>query len=57
MMNKIFLDKTDVQQIIANYYDVDLKAVNLHLFNTTKGYGMDEHDEAEIEVIITKKGR
>ena len=53
MKTKVFLDKYDVQRIIAKHYNVDPKNVDVHLFITTEGYGMDEHNAADVEVIVT----
>lgn len=53
MKTKIFLDKYDVQQIVAKHYNVDPKNVDVHLFIATEGYGMGEHDAADVEVIVT----
>ena len=53
MKTKVFLDKYDVQRIVARNYNVDPKNVDVHLFIATEGYGMDEHDAADVEVIVT----
>ena len=53
MKTKVCLDKYDVQRIVAKHYNVDPKSVDMHLFITMVGYGMDEHEEASIEVVVT----
>ena len=53
MKTKVFLDKYDVQRIIAKHYNVDTKNVDVNLFIATEGYGMGEHDVADVEVIVT----
>ena len=53
MKTKIYLDKYDIQKIVAKHFNVDSKQVDVHLFTTIEGYGMDEHTAADIEVILT----
>jgi len=53
MKTKVFLDKYDVQQIVAKHYNVEPKSVDMHLFMETVGYGLGEHDEPSIEVVVT----
>ncbi|MBR4164350.1 MAG: hypothetical protein IKR11_12575 [Solobacterium sp.] len=53
MKAKVFLDKYDVQRIVAKHYNVDPKNVDVHLFIATECYGMDEHDAAAMEIIVT----
>ena len=53
MKTKVFLDKRDVQLIIAKQYNVEPNNVDVHLFIETQGYGMNEHDAAAMEVIVT----
>ena len=53
MKTKVFLDKYDIQRIIAKHYNVEPKFVDMHLFIATEGYGMDEHDAPTIEAIVT----
>ena len=56
MKTKVFLDKHDIQRIIAKHYNVEQQKVDMHLFITTEGYGMDEHDAPAIEAIVTTGG-
>lgn len=53
MKTKVFLDKYDVQRIVAKHYNVEPKQVDVHLFTATEGYGMDEHNVADVEIIVT----
>lgn len=54
MKTIIELDKNDIAKIIAQHFDVKYTDVDVHPFITTKGYGMDEHDEADILIKITQ---
>lgn len=53
MKTKVFLDKYDLQRIVAQHYNVVPKNVDVHLFIAAEGYGTDEHDAADVEVIVT----
>lgn len=53
MKTTVTLDKRDVQIIIADHFKVDPKNVDVHLFITTEGYGMGEHDVASMNVAVT----
>lgn len=49
------LDKNDLVYILADYFEVDVKAVSLLPSIVTEGSGMSEHDVATVtaEVDIT----
>ena len=53
MKTKVFLDKRDVQLIVAKHYNVQPNNVDVHLFITMEGYGMEAHDAAAMEVTVT----
>lgn len=53
-MNKIvrYLDKNDLIFILADYFKVEKKDVNLSLFNTIEGYGLGEHEVPSLLVEV-----
>jgi hypothetical protein len=57
-MSKIvrYLDKNDLIFILADYFKVEKKDVNLFLFNAIEGYGFGEHEvpSLRVEVNISK---
>ena len=46
------LDKNDLIFILADYFGVDVKDVNLLPFITTEGYGMAEHEVASVRAEV-----
>lgn len=53
MTQSIHLDEQDLIRIIADRYDVMPTQVEVKYSFVTKGYGLAEHDEPTVDVIIT----
>lgn len=52
-MKKIFeLDEKDVVDILADKFKVDTERIHVTYENHSVGYGVAEHDEPEIKIII-----
>lgn len=49
------LDENDIRQVVANYFDCDLKAVDLIVEPVTVGYGVSEHTEYKPVVTVRVK--
>ena len=47
-----YLDKNDLIFILADYFKVKIKDVNLFLFNTIEGYGLGEHEVPSLRVEV-----
>ena len=53
MKTQVYLDKFDTARIVAHHYNIKPQDVIVHCFNKSVGYGMDEHEEPDMEVIVT----
>lgn len=53
-MSKVIrhLDKNDLIFILADYFGVETKNVNVLPFITTEGYGPNEHDIASVRAEV-----
>ena len=54
MITKIILDKEDIKKILADYFKVKPSDVDINLFMTWVGYGLDEHEEPDVKITINK---
>ena len=46
----------DIKKVLARYFEVPVEDIDLRVFETTKGYGMQEYADHEIVVeIISQK--
>lgn len=52
MKNVMYLDRYDIARIIAKHFNVDPKEVDVHPYIDTEGVGPNEHQVANIEIII-----
>lgn len=52
MITKITLDKEDIKRILADYFKVKPSDVDIDLFMTWVGYGLNEHRVQDIEITI-----
>lgn len=48
------LEEEDVKKIIAEKFGVEPKYVEVKIYKVSKGYGMDEHDEPKLEIVVTE---
>ena len=50
------MDKWDIQKIIAEKFSVSPEEVLVDCYMNDVGYGLNEHKEPDVRVIITKEG-
>lgn len=54
-MDMVFeLNEADVIEIIAKHFVVDQDKVKCNIYMETKGYGLGEHQEPSLKVIVRK---
>lgn len=56
MRTEIHMDKWDIQKIIAEKFSVSPEEVLIDCYMNDVGYGLNEHKEPDVRVIITKEG-
>ena len=52
MKKQIIISQDDIQQIIANAFDVDTDKVDLKPYMDLEGYGLGEHYVAKVKATI-----
>lgn len=52
MKKQVILDCGDVQQIIANSFNVDTNKVDIDLYTDIEGYGVNECHVARMKVTV-----
>lgn len=53
MMTMTHLDINDVRSIIAHHFDVIPEDVMVDCYMETVGYGLNEHQEPAVRVVVT----
>lgn len=53
MRKEIYLNKKDIEQIIAEKYGENPRNVSLDIVDTCEGYGMNEHYVKTVEAVVT----
>lgn len=56
MKTELHLDTKDIAQIIANYFNTDLKNVSIFVQKEVSGYGPMEHEVSVVKATIQQEG-
>lgn len=55
MKVKYELYEDDIKKVLARYFEVPVEDIDLQVFETTKGYGMQEYTGHEVVVEIASQ--
>ena len=56
MRTELYLDTKDIAQIIANYFNADLKNVSIFVQKEISGHGPMEHEISVVKATIKQDG-
>lgn len=57
MKMELTLNKEDIEQIVAEYFKTSVSKIRVLTQTVCRGYGADEHYEAEPKIIVTLDNR
>lgn len=56
MRAELYLDIKDITQIVANYFNTDLKNVSIFVQKEISGHGPMEHEVSVVKATIKQEG-
>ena len=56
MRTELYLDTKDISQIVANYFNADLKNVSIFVQKEISGHGPMEHEVFIVKATIKQEG-
>ena len=56
MRTELHLDTKDIAQIVANYFNTDLKNVSIFVQKEISGHGPMEHEVSVVKAAIKQEG-